>query len=243
MNRHQVVIMAITAFIIAAVIVLSLFYVLSHQTASVSKTTTTIAVSSTTTVTTVTTTTIRNTTAVLDLYSSNTIGINATRGGTVSTPGPDGVLITATIPDGTFALVNNSPMIYYNFTLATFRIQQDVGPPPSYINGTAAAYGFAFEVNGQITSNITLVNRTNSPVGVMTTANYPPTWGSWAFVGGTFNRTTGKYVGGTYKARDTWTYNSMTGVLTNTQFSKPVMWIWIVVPALNTSSTGNYGYG
>ncbi len=169
--------------------------------------------------------------ASLSLYRSSTAQVNAANGTRIKALGPDGVATIADVLPGTYALVGNSLLSNYNFTIATFTINNaSTGSPPNEPN-TTAAYGFAYEVNGQISASISFVNATGKPRPIITTAAYPANWGSWAFIGGTFNSSTGIYSGGKYVLKNTWTYNATSASIVNTQFSKPVMWIYTIGPA------------
>ena len=182
--------------------------------------------------------------ASLSLYRSSTAQVNAANGTKIKALGPDGVATTADVLPGTYALVGNSLLSNYNFTIATFTINNaSTGSPPNEPN-TTAAYGFAYEVNGQISASISFVNATGKPRPIITTAAYPASWGSWAFIGGTFNSSTGIYSGGKYVLKNTWTYNATSASIVNTQFSKPVMWIYTIglaatAPA-STASSSSY---
>jgi hypothetical protein len=169
------------------------------------------------------------------MYSINTIVVNATKGGTSTVNAPDGVSITAVIPAGTYAKSGNSILASYNFSLSTFTTANVTAPPS---NSTyAVAYGFAFEVNKRITTNYTFVNSSGVNRPLTTYAAYPPTWTSWAWLGGTLNGTS--YKGGSYAVQNKWTYNSTTGLLTNVQFIKPVMWVFLIAPPSPTTTSAS----
>jgi len=171
----------------------------------------------------------------MKLYSSNTITFNSVNGTrNVSVVAPDGVTILATIANGTYAQINSTMSKSFNFTLATFTLTQGITSPPNESN-EIPAYAYAFEVNGKISPSISFVNSSGKPMPVITNAKYPPSWGSWTFLGGTFNGT--EYVGGAYAFHDTWSYNSTTGLITNTQFYKPVMWVFTITQNKTTAST------
>ncbi len=170
----------------------------------------------------------------LTKFSSSSISVNASRKANVTATAPDGVNITVSLPAGTYALVDNNTLQSYNFTLSTFTIA-NVTSPAGYTNQTPA-YGFAFEVNGEINPAISFVNATRSPVHLTTVTHYPSTWHSWAYIGGTFNSSTGTYTGGNYLVENAWSYNATTGTMTNTQFYKPIMWIFTIGPAQVTTT-------
>ncbi len=168
-------------------------------------------------------------------FSRKEINISSKEGANLSVTAPDGVNITVHIPVGTFALINNVTHSNYTFTLATFNIK-NLGNPAGYAN-QSPAYGFAFEVDGQITPTIDFTNSTKAPMPLTTTAKYPDTWGSWAFLGGEFNLSSGIYSGGNYVLQNSWSYNSISGIMTNTQFYKPIMWVFTIGPAHQTVVT------
>lgn len=169
------------------------------------------------------------------LYSINTISVNATRGGTTTVKAPDGVNITAVIPAGTYAKIGNSLLASYNFSISTFTTANVTAPSS---NSTyAVAYGFAFEVNSRITTNYTFVNSSGANRPLTTYAKYPSTWTSWAWLNGAFNGTS--YTGGAYAVQNKWSYNGTTGTLTNTQFIKPVMWVFLIAPPPPTTTAAS----
>ena len=218
--------------IIVAIIVLAAAYYIYGSSASHAKAPTTVA---TTASTTAASTTINAVPApVMKKFSSRTIMINSNRSSNVMVTAPDGVNITVMIPTGTYAMVGNNMLQSFNFTLATFNIM-NLSSPSGYSNQTPA-YGFAFEVNGNISPSISFVNATKAPVHLTTITHYPSTWYSWAYVGGTFNESAGTYTGGKYIAENAWTYNSTAGTMTNTQFYKPIMWVFTVGPAQTTAT-------
>ncbi len=218
--------LAIGAIVVVIIIIAAVYYVATSYKAPTTTTTATAATAPTT-VTAAPTTVAA--TPMMSTFSKKSETANASKASSVSVTAPDGVNITAIIPAGTYVSINNKSVSAYNFTLATFNIT-NVSSPPGYPNQTPA-YGFAFEVNGQISPSITFVNSTGAPVRLTTVAHYPNTWGSWTFLGGAFNASTGAYTGGSYAFQDTWTYNATSGTMTNTQFYKPVMWIFTIGPA------------
>ena len=170
----------------------------------------------------------------LTKFSSSSVSVNASRKATATVTAPGGVNITVSLPAGTYAMVNNNTLQSYNFTLATFTIA-NMTSPAGYTNQTPA-YGFAFEVNGEINPAISFVNATRAPVHLTTVTHYPSTWRSWAYVGGIFNSSTGTYIGGNYLVENAWSYNATTGTMTNTQFYKPIVWIFTIGPAQATTT-------
>lgn len=216
--------MIAAGIIIVIVVAGAAYYIATLPPATTTSTTVATTVAPTTTVSS------SGTLAVLSAYSSKSALVNASKGAILTVTAEDGVNITVTIPPGTFVLVSNQTLPVYNFTLATFALKSNIGSPAGYSNQTPA-YGFAFEVNGQITPNISFVNSSKVAVPLTTVTHYPSTWGSWIFLGGTFNASTGTYTGGKYVAQNTWEYNATSGTMTNTQFFKPVLWIFTIGPA------------
>jgi hypothetical protein len=172
---------------------------------------------------------------LLTKFSSTSVAVNAIKQANAVVSAPDGVNISVMIPAGTYALVDNSTLQAYNFTIATFNIA-NVSSPPGYTNQTPA-YGFAFEVNGAINPAISFVNATGSPVHLTTVTHYPNTWYSWAYVGGAFNASAGTYTGGNYLIENAWSYNATSVTMTNVQFYKPIMWIFTFGPANAATTT------
>ncbi len=166
--------------------------------------------------------------ATFQAISENNIIVNAIAGGSVSLPG-----ITEVIAPGTYALIGNKTVGSYNFSLILFSTKNV--PSPSS-NGTLTPSGaFAYAINGQITTAITMVNSTGSPKPVTTfVAGSPSTSTTWTFLGGTFNGTS--YTGGKYAFADTWKQVNST-TMVNTQFIKPVMWVFEAVKAPAPATT------
>ena len=165
--------------------------------------------------------------ATFQVISENNIAVNAITGGIVSVPG-----IEEVIAPGTYALIGNNTVGAYNFSLILFNTKNV--PSPNN-NGTLTPSGaFAYAINGQITTAITLVNATKSPKAVTTyvTGN-ASTSTTWTFLGGTFNGTS--YTGGKYAFADIWKQKNST-TMVNTQFIKPVMWVFEAVKAPASST-------
>ncbi len=225
--------------IVLVIIVAGAVYYLGNQThTSPAATPTTATTSATTALTTTSavTTVQKSAVPILTKFSSKSVEVNSTKQANTTVTAPDGVNITVMIPAGTYVLSGNNLLQNYNFTLATFDIANLSGPS-GYRNQTPA-YGFAFEVNGMIDPAISFVNVSKAPMHLTTITHYPNTWYSWAYVGGTFNSSTGIYTGGNYVAENTWTYNTTAGTMTNTQFYKPIMWIFTIGPAQTTVAAG-----
>ena len=200
--------------IVIAIILIGAAYYLSRQATVPASTISTVGTTAATTaVTTAATTALPSAVPRLTRFSSTSVTANATKQTTATVTAPDGVNISVTIPAGTYALVDNSTLRAYNFTIATFNIA-NVGSPPGYTNQTPA-YGFAFEVNGDINPAISFVNVTKAPVHLTTVTHYPSTWYSWAYVGGVFNTSTGTYTGGNYLIENAWSYNATSVTMTN----------------------------
>jgi hypothetical protein len=197
--------------------------------------TTSVPTNTITVSTTIVTTAYHNSVPILTKFSSKSVDVNSSSPANVTVTAPDRVNITVMIPSGTYALVSNNLLQTYNFTIATFTIM-NVSSPTGYKNQTPA-YGFAFEVNGSINPAISFVNANKAPMHLTTVTHYPSTWYSWAYVGGTFNTSTGTYAGGNYLIKNTWTYNTTKGTMTNTQFYKSIMWIFTIGPAQAVTTT------
>lgn len=190
--------------------------------------------SSTTAVTTLATTIQQRSPPELTLFNSTTKNINASLGGIVTTLASDGVNISVRISPGTYVKMNGTKLSSYNFTVATFTLSSGF---PSPVNQTAA-YGFAFEINNKINPSAEFVSSNGTSMPVTTTTKYPDTWTSWAWLGGSLNGTA--YVGGNYAVQNAWSYNTVAGTMTNTQFFKPIMWVFTIggsATATTASST------
>lgn len=128
--------------------------------------------------------------------------------------------IIAIIPSGTEAETPQGNLTTFNFTLVTFSVSGISSPPNTTLIPT---YAYAFEVNGQISPNISFINNsTGKPQAIISVVYAPNTWTSWTWLGGAFNGTA--YVGGKYVAANSWIYGN--GVIVNTVFFKPVIWIF-----------------
>ena len=167
------------------------------------------------------------------LYNSTTKTVNATKGAKFSIMAIDGKRINVTIPAGTYVEMNNKTLSSYNFTLALYDISNLSAP--STASKDIVAYGFAYLVNGLISPNISFVNATGADMPLITTAQYNSSWTSWTLLGGKQVNTS--YVGGSYKFADVWTYNSTKNEIVNTQFFKPVMWVFMIKPSNVTVTT------
>ncbi|MGC8537440.1 MAG: hypothetical protein ACP5MZ_00445 [Candidatus Micrarchaeia archaeon] len=163
-----------------------------------------------------------------NLINKSTRQINASVGGNVSI----GSLLSARIRPGTYVLINGSRVSSYNFSLVLFSSSNVTSPPneSSYVPGGA----YAFEVNNQITPSIEFVNSSGKPYAVISTvaANYSTT--TWTFLGGAFNGTA--YKGGKYAFADVWNHVNST-TMVNTQFVKPVMWVFETNTSVPASPT------
>jgi len=167
------------------------------------------------------------------LYNSTSSTINASKGASLSLKASDGKYITVAIPAGTYVKEANKTLSTYNFTLAIYSIKNV--STPSSLTGYVPAYGFAYLVNGLITPTIEFVNSTGSPRPLVTTAQYNSTWTSWTFLGGKQVGTS--YVGGNYSFANVWKYNATSNEIVNTQFYKPVMWVFLLkIPSAVTSA-------
>lgn len=166
--------------------------------------------------------------ATFQVISENNIAVNALTGGIVSVPG-----IEEVIAPGTYALIGNKTVGAYNFSLILFNTKNVASPNN---NSTMTPSGaFAYAINGQVTTAITMVNATKSPKPITTyvTGN-ASTSTTWTFLGGTFNGTS--YTGGKYAFADIWKQQNST-TMVNTQFIKPVMWVFEAVKAPASSTT------
>ncbi|MBP1450145.1 MAG: hypothetical protein JZD41_09185 [Thermoproteus sp.] len=157
--------------------------------------------------------------------SSATVAVNATAGATVR----DGPIIVVIRP-GTYAMVGNTTLSAYNFSIVLYRVV-GVGPAP---DGGVPTYAFAFAVNGRVSPAVTLVDLAGKPKPVITLAYMPNNWGSWTWLGYA-QAPNGTLVGGRYAFVNTWHY--LKGAAVNVQFVKPVPWIFT---AYSTSAQPQY---
>ncbi|ACP46140.1 conserved hypothetical protein [Sulfolobus islandicus Y.G.57.14] len=163
---------------------------------------------------------------IMKVNGEETVTVNATSGQGYTLQ--VGNIIVIVKPNTYAALANGTMLSVYNFSLVTFSLEA-IYSPPTALNLTPL-YAFAFAVNNQITPGISLVTMSNGkvvaqpPITVVWGA--PSTWTSWTWFGGTFNGTA--YIGGSYKFVDHWLYGN--GVMINTQFFKPVIWIFESAP-------------
>ena len=106
---------------------------------------------------------------------------------------------------------------------------------PSSESSYLVTYGFAYLVNGLITTNASFVNATGADEPLITTAQYNSSWTSWTLLGGKQVNTS--YVGGSYAFADVWTYNSTHNEIVNKQFFKPVMWVFLLKPPVVSTTS------
>jgi hypothetical protein len=167
------------------------------------------------------------------LYNSTTKTVNATKGAKFSLMAMDGKLVNVTVPAGTYVEMDNKTLSSYNFTLAIYTISNLSAP--STVSKDIVTYGFAFLVNGLISPNISFVNSTGADRPLITTAQYNSSWTTWTVLGGKQVNTS--YVGGSYKFANVWTYNSTLNGIVNTEFFKPVMWVFMIKPSNVTATS------
>jgi|GEM_PF-1472840 len=162
------------------------------------------------------------------IASANSL-VNASKGATLSVQSGT---IRVVIKPGTYALVNGTKEQYYNFSLIVFSIS-NVSSPPNY-SSLMPGEAYAFAVNGKITPQISFVNATGADAPITSYVIAGPNTTSWTWLGGTYSN--GTYVGGAYKFADTWSHPNSTEMV-NTQFFKPVLWIFEApAPAVTTST-------
>jgi|ECHvirMinimDraft_2_1075157.scaffolds.fasta_scaffold05910_2 hypothetical protein len=128
--------------------------------------------------------------------------------------------LIAIVPSGTEAETPQGNLTTFNFTLVLFSVSNIASPPNSTLK---PLFAYAFEVNGQISPNISFINNsTGKPQPIISIVYAPNTWTSWTWLGGTFNGTA--YVGGKYAFANSWIYGN--NVMVNTVFFKPVIWVF-----------------
>ncbi len=157
----------------------------------------------------------------IQIVSEKSLYIDNVTGGNISLI-YNKITISVNIRPGTYALINGTKYKNYNFTLVIFNNNGLIKTPAGYNNYTVN-FIFAFEVNGMISPNISLVNNSNNPYPVITYMKSPENWISWTYIGGTLSGKKFYPQGGSYKFADKWTYKS--GELINEQFYKPVLWV------------------
>jgi len=113
--------------------------------------------------------------------------------------------LIAIVPSGTEAETPQGNLTTFNFTLVLFSVSNIASPPNSTLK---PLFAYAFEVNGQISPNISFINNsTGKPQPIISIVYAPNTWTSWTWLGGTFNGTA--YVGGKYAFANSWIYGIM----------------------------------
>ncbi|AHC51972.1 hypothetical protein SUSAZ_08510 [Sulfolobus acidocaldarius SUSAZ] len=154
---------------------------------------------------------------IFKVIKESTITVNASTGGIVQAGN-----IVSIVQPGTYAeLPNGTLLSVYNFSLVLFSVQGVYPPPLAFFNYTPS-YAFAFALNGKISPAYSFVNSSKVSKPIITIVYGSNTWTSWTWLGGSFNGTA--YVGGSYKFPDKWIYGN--NVMVNTQFFKPVLWIF-----------------
>ncbi|WP_167828066.1 hypothetical protein [Thermoproteus tenax] len=208
-----------TTTIIVAVVVAVIAFIAGYYAApskTVIQSTTTTQTYTQTVTQTYTQTVVPTTTPELVPVSASSTVVNATKGATLRL----GPLIVVIRP-GTYALVGNSTLATYNFSLVIYNLK-GVGLAP---DGGMPVYAFAFAVNGQVSPSITFVDASGKPRQIITLAYIPSTWTSWTWLGYR-QLSNGTLVGGRYVFVDQW-YNVGGGVQVNLQFVKPVPWVFV----------------
>ena len=141
--------------------------------------------------------------------------------------------ISVTVLPGTYMQEGNKTFSSYNFTLVTFSFRNLSNPDSS----NTATYAYAFEANHEINLSISFVDFSGNPRAPVSVVKAPSNLSSWTYIGGTFNNTAGTYSGGTYLGEDKWVHNA-NGTMTNTQFFKPVVWVF-TKPSYNQTNSYN----
>ncbi|WP_161939669.1 hypothetical protein [Picrophilus oshimae] len=159
----------------------------------------------------------------IKIVSEKTLQIKDAAGGNLSLT-YDNVTLLVNVRPGTYAFINGTYHKNYNFTLVIFNDNGLIKTPAGYNNYTIN-FIFAFEVNGIISQNISLVNSTGSGYPVITYMKSPENWISWTYIGGMLSGKDFYPQGGSYRFIDKWTYNKTMDELVNDQFYKPVLWV------------------
>lgn len=141
--------------------------------------------------------------------------------------------ISVTVLPGTYMQEGNKTFSSYNFTLVTFSFRNLSNPDPS----NTPTYAYAFEANHKINASISFVDFSGNPRAPVSVVKAPSSLSSWTYIGGTFNNTAGTYSGGKYLGEDKWVHNA-NGTMTNTQFFKPVVWVF-TKPSYNQTNSYN----
>ncbi len=151
------------------------------------------------------------------LYKNSTI-INASKGANLSL----GSAIRIIIKPGTYALIGNSLLNKYNFSVIDFSAPSTF--LPSNLSNYSATGAYAFAVNGVISPSISFVNASADPKAIISIISANNSTTSWTLLGGVFNGSA--YINGTYKFPNVWSYPNST-YMVNNEFYKPVMWVFL----------------
>lgn len=151
------------------------------------------------------------------LYKNSTI-INASNGANLSL----GTAIRIIVKPGTYALIGNSLLNKYNFSVIDFSAPFTF--LPSNLSNYSATGAYAFAVNGIISPSISFVNVSRDPKAIISIVSANNSTTSWTLLGGTFNGSA--YINGTYKFPNVWLYPNSTSMVNN-EFFKPVMWVFL----------------
>ncbi|MEZ0249208.1 MAG: hypothetical protein ABWJ97_08020 [Thermoproteus sp.] len=141
--------------------------------------------------------------------------INGTIGGAVRAGN-----IIAVVPPGTYLSTPNGVKAIYNFSLVYYAVQDVPG-----VLGMAPLGAYAFAANGEVTAQYTFVDSSGRPAPIVTVAFFPRSVTTWTWLSGSPARQDAPLINGTYRFPNVWTYGD--GYMVNTQFVKPVPWVFL----------------
>ena len=172
-----------------------------------------------------------STIATFRAIASNTILVNASSSRSFNVTVGN---ISVTVLPGTYMQEGSKTFSIYNFTLITFSFKNLSSPSLTYL----PTYAYAFEANHEINASISFVDFSGNPRAPISIVRAPSSLTSWTYFGGTFNSSTGIYSGGSYLGEDKWIHN-INGTMANTQFFKPVLWVFAEPLPYNQTTTIN----
>jgi hypothetical protein len=145
------------------------------------------------------------------VYASSAV-INGTVGGAVEAPP-----LLVVVPPGTYVKIGNSTLKIFNLTVVLY--PPPAMPPP---DNSTPVLTFAYFVNGYSGAAAQFVDSKGRPKPLITMAEVPNLWTSWAYAGYT---TEGLAIrGGRYVFENRWI--DAGGYQVNLQFIRPIAWVF-----------------
>ncbi len=145
--------------------------------------------------------------------------INGTVGGAVETPP-----LLVVVPPGTYVKIRESTLRVFNLTVVLY--PPPATPPP---DNSTPVLAFAYFVDGYSGAEAQFVDDKGRPKPLITVAEVPNMWSSWAYAGYT---TEGLAIrGGRYVFKNRWI--DAGGYQVNLQFVRPIAWIFTSTDSKN----------